>query len=384
MSQRCYLDWNATTPLLPEARQAMSRAMDTFGNPSSVHAEGRAARALVEAARAEVASLVGASAQNVIFTASGTEAANAVLSPSLGGSTRLLMSAVEHPCVLGGGRFAEGAIERLAVDGDGRLDLVALEAALSSAASSGDRVLLSLQLANNETGVMQPVAEAAAKVHAAGGLIHCDAVQGAGKVPLHIAVLGVDVLTLSAHKFGGPKGAGAIIFANDRLRLGESLLRGGGQERGQRAGTEDVIAIAGFGAAARVAAERLAGMDGVRRLRDMLEMGIRARFSDALIFSSAALRLPNTTCFALKGLSGETALIGFDMDGVAVSSGSACSSGKVKPSHVLAAMGVDPELARSAIRVSLGPTTSEADVAQFLAALEKRLQTLHKQVELAA
>ena len=390
LTPRSYLDWNATTPLLPEALTVMLRAAETFGNPSSIHAEGRAARALIEAARTSVAALVGAEAKNVVFTASGTEAANAVLSPALGrsgpvaGSDRLLMSAVEHPCVLAGGRFTPDAIERLAVDADGRLDLGVLQAALARAVSAGEHVLLSLQAANNETGVIQPVQEAATLVHEAGGLVHVDAVQAAGKIAIDIAALGADVLTLSAHKFGGPKGAGAIVFSNDRLRLGTSLVKGGGQERGQRAGTEDVVAISGFGAAARIAVERLSRMEGVRRLRDQIEMGIRVRAHDVIIFATSVLRLPNTTCFAVPGLAAETALIGFDMDGVAVSSGSACSSGKVKPSHVLEAMGVEASLARCAIRVSLGPATGEADVARFLASLENRLKTLHKTQGIAA
>ena len=390
LTPRSYLDWNATTPLLPEALTAMLRAAETFGNPSSIHAEGRAARALIEAARTSVAALVGAEAKNVVFTASGTEAANAVLSPALGraerlvGPGRLLMSAVEHPCVLTGGQFTPDAIERLAVDADGRLDLGVLQAALARAVSAGEPVLLSLQAGNNETGVIQPVQEAATLVHEAGGLVHVDAVQAAGKIAIDIAALGADVLTLSAHKVGGPKGAGAIVFSNDRLRLGTSLVKGGGQERGQRAGTEDVAAISGFGAAARIAVERLSRMEGVRRLRDQIEMGIRARAHDVIIFATSVLRLPNTTCFAVPGLAAETALIGFDMDGVAVSSGSACSSGKVKPSHVLEAMGVEASLARCAIRVSLGPATGEADVARFLAALENRLKTLHKTQGIAA
>ena len=387
---RSYLDWNATTPLLPEALSAMLSAATSFGNPSSVHLEGRAARGVIETARASVAALAGAEAKNVIFTSSGTEAANAVLSPMLGesaltpGADRLLMSAVEHPCVLAGGRFSAAATERLAVDAHGRLDLAALGEVLLAAQGRGERVLLSLQAANNETGVVQPVSEAAALVHAAGGLVHVDAVQAAGKIPLEIAELGADVLTLSAHKIGGPKGAGAIVFANDRLRLGESLIKGGGQERGQRAGTEDVIAIAGFGAAVRIAGERIARMDGVRRLRDQIEMGVRARSPDAVIFAASVLRLPNTSCFAIPDMLAETALIGFDMDGVAVSSGSACSSGKVKPSHVLEAMGVEAALARCAIRVSLGPTTGEADVMRFLAALEKRSKGIHREQGVAA
>ena len=384
---RSYLDWNATAPVLPEVVVAMTHALSLPGNPSSVHAEGRAARALVEQARVDVAALVGGSSDNVVFTSGGTEAAQTVLSPCLGkglgphGVQRLFVSAVEHPCVLAGGSFDPDGITRIAVDRHGRLDLAALEEALASA---GGPVLLSLQAANNETGVIQPVAEAASLVHAAGGLVHVDAVQAAGRVQVDLARLGADVTTLSAHKLGGPKGIGAIVFAHAGLRSGESLIRGGGQERGQRAGTENVPGIAGFGAAARIARERLSLMDDVGLLRDSLERGIRERCPDAIVFAADVPRLPNTTCFAVAGLLAETALIGFDMDGVAVSSGSACSSGKVRPSHVLAAMGVDEQTSRSAIRVSLGATTTSTDVTYFLSALETRLGTLDRKRGLAA
>lgn len=389
-SSRSYLDWNATAPVLPEAAAAVVHALQLCGNPSSVHAEGRAARAIVEQARADVAVLVGAAAKNVVFTSGGTEGAEAVLSPTLGetnrivGPRRLLMSAVEHPCVLAGGSFDADQITLLPVDADGRLKLDALDAALAQAAAAGKRVLLSLQLANNETGVIQPVAEAAERVHAANGLVHVDAVQAAGKIAIHLPALGADVLTLSAHKLGGPKGVGAIIFADERVRLGAALVRGGGQERGQRAGTENVPGIAGFGAAARLANSRLDEMTIVRRLRDRLEMGVRSRAPDAVVFSGGVLRLPNTSCLAIPGLAAETALIGFDIDGVAISSGSACSSGRVKPSHVLAAMGVSDDLSRCALRISLGAASSEGDVTRFLSALENRLKTLDRNSGLAA
>jgi cysteine desulfurase len=369
MNRRVYLDWNATTPLLPEVLNEMMRAFEMVGNPSSVHLDGRAARRLVESARAQVARLVGGVAQNVFFTASGTEAANAVLSPSLGAS-RLLVSAVEHSCSLAGGQFDSVTI--VPVDEHGRLDLNALALVLAK----GERALLSLQLANNETGVIQPVIEAANLVHAAGGLLHVDAVQAAGKIPIDMGKLGADVITLSAHKFGGPKGVGAFVFVDDKLRLARSLVRGGGQERGQRAGTENVAGIVGFGVAAKLALERIDEMKNVRAMRDSMEQGIHERAPLAVIFGQDAERLPNTTCFALHGMIAETALIGFDMDGVSVSSGSACSSGKVKKSHVLNAMGVLDELAIGAIRVSIGSTTSEADIDLFFKAFEKRLSGL--------
>lgn len=371
-NKRAYLDWNATAPLLPEVQDAMLAAFTQIGNPSSVHSEGRAARASMETARAHVASLVGGESKNVFFTASGTEAANTVLTPSLG-APRLLVSAVEHSCALAGGQFKRDSITTLPVDENGRLNLDALAVELTKPG----RVLLSLQLANNETGVVQPVREAARLVHEAGGLVHVDAVQAAGKIRVNMQELGVDVLTLSAHKFGGPKGVGAFVFANDSLRSTRALVRGGGQERGQRAGTENVAGIVGFGAASKIAAERLSQMCALEVLRNRLELGIMQRAPQAVIFGEGVERLPNTTCFAVAGLLAETALIGFDMDGVSVSSGSACSSGKVSKSHVLVAMGVLDELAQAAIRVSLGPTTTEADLTRFFIALENRLKSLH-------
>ena len=389
-SLRSYLDWNATAPVLPEAAAAVAQALQICGNPSSVHGEGRAARAVIEQARGEVAALVGGLARNVFFTSGGTEGAQAVLSPDLGGTNRasgpqrLLVSAVEHSCVLSGGSFSQDRRSVLPVDTDGRLEMTALKEALRLAALAGERVLLSLQIANNETGVIQPVVEAAEQVHAAGGLVHVDAVQAAGKIAIDIAALGADVLTISAHKFGGPKGTGAIIFANDRTRLGVAFIRGGGQERGQRGGTENVPGIAGFGVASRIARNGLDDMGAVRLLRDRLEMGVRARAPDAIVFSAGVLRLPNTSCLAIPALSAETALIGFDMDGVALSSGSACSSGKVTRSHVLAAMGVADDLSRCALRISLGSTTTEGDVTRFLSALENRLKTLDRKSGLAA
>ncbi len=367
MKQRAYLDWNATAPLLPEVKEVMLQAFSVVGNPSSVHSEGREARAMMEVARSQVARLVGGRAQNVFFTSSGTEAANAVLTPSLG-VKRLLVSAVEHSCTLVGGQFETVTV--LPVDAHGRLDLNALSTELAK----NERTLLSLQLANNETGVIQPVVEAARLVHEARGLLHVDAVQGAGKIPVDMAELGADVLTLSAHKFGGPKGVGAFIFANDSLRLGRAMVRGGGQERGQRAGTENIAGIVGFGMAAHVALERMNQMNDVSELRDKLEAGILERIPNVVIFCKGVERLPNTTCFAVQGMLAETALIGFDMDGVSLSSGSACSSGKVRKSHVLTAMGVKDELAICALRVSIGVSTHEDDLILFFNALDNRLK----------
>lgn len=386
--RRIYLDHNATSPLRPEAAAAMVRGFELAGNASSVHAEGRIARAEVEKAREAVARLVGAKAKNVIFTSGGTEAANTVLTPSLRrlgqeGAARLLVGAAEHPCVLNGHRFPDTAIETIPVTPDGIVDLAWLETRLEKL--GGERVLVSVQLANNETGVVNPVAEVARLVHGQGGLVHTDAVQAAGRVPLDILALGVDVLTLSAHKFGGPKGIGAVVLASDQLEIGDRLVRGGGQEKGYRAGTENVAAIAGFGAAAETALAALAAENArLGALRDEAEAHLRRIAADAVVFGGRAERLPNTFSFAIPGLKAETALIAFDLAGIALSSGSACSSGKVKPSHVLEAMGIDPVLAQGAMRVSLGWTTTNEDVIRFAETCEKVVGSLYKRRASAA
>jgi cysteine desulfurase len=381
MVARLYLDWNASAPLREDAREAMRAAFDA-GNPSSVHHEGRAARQIVEQARGAVAALVNADPRNVVFTSGGTEA-NALLTPfiQLGDDKRpidrLLVSAIEHPSVLAGGRFAPDAVERLSVDADGMIDLSALQRRVETLQT--ERILVSLMAANNETGVIQPVAAAAEIVHRHGGLLHVDAVQAAGRMTLDIAALGADLMTLSAHKIGGAKGAGALVRRDDSLHIADPLIRGGGQERGTRAGTENVAAIAAFGAAA--AALKIQGAAEVRhmaRLRDRLETGLHAVTPQAVIFGTSAARLPNTTLVAMPAAKAETLVIGFDLDGVAVSSGAACSSGKVAPSHVLAAMGVAPELARGAIRVSTGPATTEADIDRFLNVWQKLNKSLSR------
>jgi cysteine desulfurase len=381
---RTYLDYNATAPLRAVARDAALNAMETTGNPSSVHAEGRAARRIVENARSEVARLAGVSSRSVTFVSGGTEAANAALNPLFGGTDaapldRLIVSAGEHPCVLSGHRFP--IAERAPLLPDGRIDLDWLEAACRRPG----RVLLALQGANNETGVIQPVAEAAALVHAAGGFVFCDAVQMAGRIECDIGALGADALMLSAHKLGGLKGAGALVAARREGSLGAPLIRGGGQERGARAGTESVAAIAAFGAAARAClAEldteptRLIGM------RDRLTIAVRSVAADAVVFAETAARLPNTVSFAVPGVEAATLMIALDLAGVAVSSGSACSSGKVAPSHVLAAMGTAPELARGAIRLSLGWASTEADIdrfAQAFASVMARMRAARRGVE---
>ncbi len=378
MPTQAYLDWNATAPLRPEAQAAVVAALAVTGNPSSVHADGRAARRLVEAAREQVAALVGATSRDVVFTSGGTEANMLALSPALGET--LLVSAIEHPSVRSGGRFA--AAEDIPVTAGGFVDLTALQSLLAGRS----RPLVSVMLANNETGVLQPVVEVAAIVHAAGGLLHVDAVQGPGRIPCDFQALSADLMTLSSHKIGGPQGVGALI-KRDGLLL-DPQIKGGGQERGARAGTENVAGIAGFGAAAE-AVRRGWAREAARMaiLRDRFEAGIQAVAPAAVIFGREAVRLPNTTLFSVPGMKAETAVIAFDLEGVAMSSGSACSSGKVAPSHVLAAMGVAPELARGAIRVSLGHTTSDDDVRTILKAWEKLAESLYKarnQQEIAA
>jgi cysteine desulfurase len=384
MSQtRAYLDFNATAPLRPEARAAMVAAMGSPGNASSVHREGREARALIEAARRQVATLAGLPAAGLVFTSGGTEAANLALTPSLriGRDRRdfdvLLIAAGEHACVLQGHRFASEQVVIVPLEPSGRIDCAALDEALAE--NAGKRPLLALQAANNETGVIQPVAEAAGKVSAAGGATVCDAVQAFGRVPCAAETLSADAVIVSAHKLGGPKGAGALAFAHENNHIRDVLMRGGGQERGQRAGTENIAAIAGFGAAAEAAVLSLSsGADRTKRLRDRLERCVLQIAPDAVIFGAEVERLPNTSCLAVPGTSAETLLMALDLDGVAVSSGSACSSGKVGKSHVLAAMGVDPALAGGAIRVSFGWSSCEADVHKFAEAFAKAIGRIQR------
>jgi cysteine desulfurase len=376
MPDRVYLDWNATTPLRPEARQAMAAAWDMAGNPSSVHAEGRQARRLVEDARTAVATAISARPQDVVFASGGTEANAMALTPGLRRAAgwpvqRLLVSAIEHTSVLSGGRFPADAITAIKVSGVGSVDLDHLRTLLAD----GPPALVSVMLANNETGAIQPVAEVADIVHGAGGLLHVDAIQAFGKIPFDVKSIQADLVTLSAHKIGGSKGVGALVLAEDVQGL-EPLLRGGGQELGRRAGTENVAGIAAFGAAVRAAMASLeedtARLQG---LRNRLEKGLRQTLG-MIVFSEGTPRLPNTTLFTVDGLKAETAVIGFDLGGIAVSSGSACSSGKVQPSHVLAAMGVGRELAQGAVRLSLGWSTTEADIDLALQAWRKLADAL--------
>lgn len=354
----------------------MAAAWDMAGNPSSVHAEGRQARRLIEDARAAVASAVSGRPQDVVFTSGGTEANALALTPGVRRGAgqpvrRLLVSEIEHTSVLSGGRFSPEAIGTIEVTGLGLVDVDRLRGLLVD----GPPTLVSVMLANNETGAIQPILEVADIVHEAGGLLHVDAIQALGKIPFDIKSVGADLITLSAHKIGGPKGVGAVVVAEEVQGL-EPLLRGGGQELGRRAGTENVAGIAAFGAATTAA---MAGLPEeaarLQTLRERLEKGLM-QTPGMIVFSDGAPRLPNTTLFTVPGLKAETAVIGFDLGGIAVSSGSACSSGKVQPSHVLAAMGVGRDLAQGAVRLSLGWSTSETDIDLALKAWRKLADAL--------
>ncbi len=369
------MDWNATAPLLPAVRDVLVSALDLAGNPSSVHREGRAARAAVEGARREVAALVGAEAAHVTFTSGATEAANLVLTPDfrMGRAPvrygHLYVSAIEHPAFREGGRFGKADVTEIPVTSAGVIDLAALQTLLSSHDASAGLPMVACMLVNNETGILQPVAEAARLVHAAGGLMVIDAVQAAGRIPLDINALDADFLVVSSHKLGGPKGAGALISRGE-VMMPKPLIHGGGQEKGHRSGTENTLSVIGFGAAAAVAAKNLE-VEAARlaALRARLEDGMRVSAPDVIIHGEDVARVGNTTFFTLPGLKAETGQIAFDIEGIALSAGSACSSGKVGESHVLTAMGRDPKL--GALRISLGHATDEADIERTLAAFAK-------------
>ena len=355
MAQAVYMDYNAGAPVCSEAAAAMAEALAEAGNPSSVHGFGRAARRRLETARVQVADLVGADPERVVFTSGGTEANNLALRGS--GAGRVLVSAGEHDSVLAA---VQGA-EHIPLEAGGRVDLERLAEMLRSAPAPK---LVSVMLANNETGVIQPVAEVARLVTEAGAVMHCDAVQAAGKIPVDIDALGAGLMSLSAHKLGGPQGVGTLVLGRG-VEVG-ALLRGGGQERGRRAGTENLPGVAGFGAAAGVAARSLGQAAALAEWRDELEAGIKSLAPEAVIYGAGVPRLANTSCITLPGVPAETQVMALDLAGIAVSAGSACSSGKVRPSHVLQAMGVPDEAAGCAIRVSLGRETRRADIDRFL------------------
>jgi cysteine desulfurase len=357
MARQTYLDWNATAPLRPDAAAAIRAALAECGNASSVHRWGRAARQRLERAREQVGGLVGLAGNRIVFVSGGSEANHLALIGA--GRERVLASAVEHHSVLN----ALAVAETIPVDSNGVVDLGRLDDML---AADTRPALVSVMFANNETGVIQPVAEVAQIAHKHDALLHCDAIQAAGKVPLSMHMIGADLLSLSAHKFGGPPGIGALVVGGG-IDL-TPMIRGGGQERGRRAGSENLPGIAGFAAAAEAAGAGLAEYERVRRLSDNLEAAILDIAPDAVVVGAGVARLPNTSAIAMPGVSAETQVIALDLDGVMVSAGAACSSGKVGPSHVLAAMGMLSEIAGSTIRVSLGWSTTEADVVHFLEA----------------
>jgi cysteine desulfurase len=376
-SARVYLDYNAGAPLRPEARAAMIEALDASGNASSVHAEGRTARGRVERARTAVAALVGADPRRVTFTSGGSEANATVLSPDFVAAgkqlrlDRLLVGATEHPSVLAGGRFPSHLVDTIPVDGEGRIDLAAFRARLTAATAAGQRALVSVMVANNETGTIQPVAAVVELARAHGAISHADGAQAVGRIPVTLDALGVDFLTFSSHKTGGPQGAGAIIARSEDL-MPRPLVTGGRQERGARAGTENVAAIAGFGAAAAAARRDLDSRAPLwRSWRDQLLSQLMAATPGLVAFSVGGDRLPQTLSVAVPGIGAETLVIGLDLEGISLSSGAACSSGKVGPSHVLAAMGVPPALARGVIRISFGWETRENDLDIFQSAWKR-------------
>jgi cysteine desulfurase len=363
---RTYLDYNASAPLRAEARAAFVAALDVSGNPSSVHAEGRAVRSIVERAREQLARLVNASPSEIVFTSGATEANNCVMA---GGWDVICVSAIEHDSVLAPARSSGARLASLPVAPSGVVDVDAAAALLGRARQRSERVLVSLMAASNETGVVQPAAEVAALAREVGATMHVDAVQAPGRMAIDFKALGVDALVLSAHKMGGPRGVGALVV-RDGATL-PAFVAGGGQERRRRGGTENVAGIAGFGAAAEAVLSDASAAERMHKLRVKLEEGVVRATPKAVIIGGEAQRIANTSCIALPGARAETLVIKLDLEGIAVSAGAACSSGKVGTSHVLEAMGLAPEIARAAIRVSIGPQTSENDIAAFLAAWEK-------------
>jgi cysteine desulfurase len=361
MGLTTYLDHNATTAAKPPVIEAVAGAMHETGNASSVHAAGRTARAHVEEARRAVAALCGADPKGVIFTSGATEGNNTVLKNF--DPARILTSGIEHPSVVEAAAHAT----RIPVLKTGIVDMDAYAALLKTAPA-----LVSVMYVNNETGVIQPVAEMARMAKSAGAKFHCDAVQAAGRIDIDVPALGVDYLTLSAHKMGGPQGVGALLTVAGAPPV--KLIYGGGQERRQRAGTENVAGIAGFGVAAKLALESIADFQKLAALRDAIE----TRIAGITVFGGGAPRVSNTTCFALAGVPADTQLMALDLAGIAVSSGSACSSGSVKASHVLEAMEIAPALASCALRVSLGWTTTASDIETFIATYTRLMTTWQK------
>lgn len=379
---RTYLDYNATAPLCDSAREAMLNVLGGPTNGSSVHTEGRNARRLIENARSILAKTVGAKTNQIVFTSGATEAAAHALCPTMraGGRpvhvSKLYVAASEHPCVIAGGRFASKDVEILPVLESGLLDLSALEQKLSEHDQTQGAAMVATMLANNETGVIQPISEISKIVVEADAFLTVDAVQAFGRIEFDLASLGAHFVFVSSHKIGGPQGVGALLFG-DASMSPQPMFNGGGQENFQRAGTENTAAIAGFGAAIEETQKQIENADNISSIRDEIETGIVTLCADAgnkagepVFFGREATRLPNTSCFAIPAIKAETALIGLDLEGIAISSGSACSSGKVKQSHVLKSMGVNSDLCECALRISTGYETSMQDAQKFLSAMK--------------
>jgi cysteine desulfurase len=377
---RIYLDYNATSPLSAEVIDAISRALrDDFGNPSSIHAFGQRAKAAVDQARSDVAALIGADPMEIVFTSGGTEADNLALRGAFDalestGRRRIVTSGLEHEAVLNTAKAltARGAeTVSLSAGRDGIIDPATVEAA-----TNRETAIVSIMLANNEIGTLQPVADIAARCRPSGALLHSDAVQAAGKVPIAVRDLGIDLLSMSAHKFGGPKGIGAL-WIRKGVRL-ISQATGGRQERNRRGGTENVPAIVGMGVAARLAKDALGSAVSIATLRDQLESGVLARVPGTTVNGARDRRVPNTTNISFDGVEAESLLIALDLEGVAVSTGSACSSGTLETSHVLKAMGLPNAFARNSLRFSLGSSTTAADVDFVVEALPRLVTKLRQ------
>lgn len=371
VKHRIYLDYNATAPIRPAAKLALINALEQVGNASSIHQEGRKARGLIETARDQVASLINAQSKEITFTSGGTESNNLVLASDLGALgnkqplAATLLSATEHPSLIKAQQLSRRPVELINVDENGLLDLTHLESLLKAWQQKSDLpVLVSVMLVNNETGIIQPMAKIATLVHQYGGYIHADAIQALGKIDIDFENMKVDLLSLSSHKIGGALGAGALV-----IRLGmlvDSYIKGGGQELGLRAGTENIPAISSFGAAAAECTVELKNPSQYKQIQEEVEAKITAISPDAVIFGQNAPRVDSTICFAISGLTAERALMSLDLAGIAISSGSACSSGKVSQSHVLKAMGIEDELALCALRLSFGWNTKLHELDDFI------------------
>jgi cysteine desulfurase len=384
MTQRVYLDHNATVPIRPEVLDTMSEVLQIGGNASSVHAEGRKARQFLEVAREQIALFVDGEAGGVIFTGGGTEACNLALQTRkapAGNITRIIVSSIEHAAVLAPlddlAEYPNITVTHLPVSGQGIVDLNALSLALEDPSPA----LVVVMAANNETGVVQPIGEIGAMVRAHGSLFFCDAIQAAGKIPLSMKDMNIDILSLSAHKIGGAAGVGALVV-RDGVVL-NPLIRGGGQELRRRAGTENLAGCVGFGLAARLAKKGLSSYSNLSTLRDDLESQLVAAFPEISIFAESVERLPNTSCFALPDMRSETMIMSLDLSGIAVSSGAACSSGKVTRSHVLEAMGVQHNLLEGAIRISFGQTNTASDINHLISALKGHVDLSQPQLQSA-